>query len=122
MELTMLSKVGTLTGRQQGKKHMQIRPLGNRILVEQSTQEEMTASGIVLPGSAEKEKKAQGKVVAMGTGEAVGKLGLKVGDTVVFGKYAGEEIEMGAGSSKKEYKILYVGSAEDKSDILAVIE
>jgi chaperonin GroES len=101
---------------------MNIKPLGNRILVKQSTQEEVTASGIVLPDTAEKEKKAQGKIVAVGSGEAIGRLSLKVGDTVVFGKYAGEEIETGSGSSKEEYKILYVGSEEDKSDVLAVVE
>src|SRR3989344_7245096 len=101
---------------------MNIKPLGNRILVKQSTQEEVTASGIVLPDTAEKEKKAQGKIVAIGSGEMVARLGLKVGDTVVFGKYAGEEIEMGTGSDNQEYKILYVGSEEDKSDVLAVVE
>jgi chaperonin GroES len=101
---------------------MNIKPLGNRILVKQSTQEEVTKSGILLPASAEKEKKAQGKIVALGAGEEISRLGLKIGDTVVFGKYAGEEIELGAGSEKAEYKILYVGSHEDKCDVLAVIE
>jgi len=101
---------------------MNIKPIGNRILVEQSTEEEITASGIVLPDTAEKEKKAQGKIIALGNGSAVSNLGLKVGDTVVFGKYAGEEIEVGRGVDKKEYKILYVGSEEDKSDVLAIID
>lgn len=101
---------------------MNIKPMGNRILVKQSTEEEITASGIVLPASAEKEKKAQGKIIALGNGEAIAKLGLKVGDTVVFGKYSGEEIEMGTGSNKEEYKILYVGSEEDKSEVLAIVE
>lgn len=101
---------------------MNIKPIGNRILVEQSTEEEITSSGIVLPDTAEKEKKAQGKIVALGNGQAISSLGLKVGDTVVFGKYAGEEIETGRGADKKEYKILYVGSDEDKSDVLAIIE
>jgi len=101
---------------------MNIKPIGNRILVQQSTEEEVTASGIVLPASAEKEKKAQGKIVAVGNGEDIAKLGLKVGDTVVFGKYAGEEIEFGKGAEKKEYKILYVGEDEDKSEILAIVE
>src|SRR3989338_4984134 len=99
-----------------------IKPIGNRILVKQSTAEEMTASGIVLQDTAEKEKKAQGKIVAVGNGEAIGRLGLKVGDTVVFGKYSGEEIESGTGREKVEYKILYVGSDEDKSEILAIVE
>ena len=103
-------------------EEVNIRPLGNRILVKQSTVEEMTASGIVLPDTAEKEKKAQGKIIAVGNGEAIGNLGLKVGDTVVFGKYSGEEIESGTGSKKEEYKILYVGSIEDKSEILAIVE
>lgn len=103
---------------------MNIKPLGNRILVRQFTQEEITASGIVLPDSAEKEKKARGAIVAVGSGEAIGRLGLKVGDTVVFGKYAGEEIEVDdkGTNNKEEYKILYVGSVEDKSDVLAVVE
>lgn len=91
-------------------------------MVKQSTEEEVTASGIVLPETAEKEKKAQGKIVAVGTGPAISELGLKVGDTVVFGKYAGEEIEIGKGSEKEEYKILYVGQEEDKSEVLALVK
>jgi co-chaperonin GroES (HSP10) len=49
-------------------------------------------------------------------------LGLKVGDTVVFGKYAGEEVEIEEDGKKVEYKILYVGKEKDDSDILALIE
>ncbi|OGE82621.1 MAG: hypothetical protein A2846_01370 [Candidatus Doudnabacteria bacterium RIFCSPHIGHO2_01_FULL_49_9] len=101
---------------------MQIKPIGDRILVEQLTQEEVTKSGIVLPDTAEKEKKAQGRIVALGNGEDLAKLGLKVGDVVVFGKYSGEEVEMDEGGKKKEYKILYVGDEESKSDVLAIIE
>ena len=101
---------------------MNIKPLGNRILVKQFTQDEVTASGIILPDSAEKEKKAQGKIIAVGSGEEIAKLGLKVGDVVVFGKYAGEEIELGQGAKKEEYKILHVGTSEDKSDVLAIVE
>lgn len=101
---------------------MQIKPLGDRILVEQLTSEEVTRSGIVLPESAEKEKKAQGKIVAVGSGQAVGRLGLKVGDVVVFGKYSGEEVEIDEGAKKVEYKILFVGDEESKSDVLAIIE
>jgi chaperonin GroES len=97
---------------------MNIKPIGNRILVEPMKQEEITASGIVLPATAGKEKKAQGKIIAIGNGEAVKNLGLKVGDTVVFGKYSGEDIEV----DKKELKVLYVGSDKDHSDILAIIE
>ena len=97
---------------------MNIKPIGNRILVKQSTQEEVTKSGIVLPASAEKEKKAQGKIIAAGSGEEIKQLGLKVGDTVVFGKYSGEEIEI----DKEEYRILNVSKTKDESDILAIVE
>ncbi len=97
---------------------MKIKPIGERILVQQLKQEEVTASGIVLPDSAEKEKKAQGKIIALGNGEEIKKLGLKLGDIVVFGKYSGDEIEV----DREEYKILYVGSEEDKSDVLAIME
>ena len=69
---------------------MKVKPLGNRILVKQMSTEEVTASGIVLPASADKEKKTQGTIVAVGNGEDIAKLGLKVGDVVVFGKYAGD--------------------------------
>jgi chaperonin GroES len=101
---------------------MKIKPLGNRVLVKQSSQEEITKSGIILPDTADKEKKAQGKIMELGTGDELDKLGLKVGDTVVFGKYAGEEVEMEENGTKTEYKILYVGKEKDDSDILAIIE
>ena len=99
---------------------MQIKPLGDRILVEQLTSEEVTRSGIVLPDSAEKEKKAQGKVVEIGVGPVASTF--KPGDIVVFGKYAGEEVEVEENGKKKEYKILYVGDQESKSDVLAIIK
>jgi len=97
---------------------MKIKPIGDRILVKQSTQEEVTKSGIVLPASAEKEKKAQGKIIAVGSGPAIKELGLKEGDTVVFGKYSGEEIEI----DKEEYRILNVSKTKDDSEVLAVVE
>lgn len=100
---------------------MNIKPLGNRVLVKQLSTEEVTKSGIVLPATADKEKKAQGKVVAVGSGEEIVRLGLKVGDTVVFGKYSGDEVEVEEGSEKVEYKILYVGREKDESDVLATI-
>ena len=100
---------------------MQIKPLGNRILVKPIKEEEIRG-GIVLPETAEKEKKAQGKVVALGNGDEVVKMGLKIGDTVVYGKYSGEDIEMDENGKKEEYRILYVGREDDKSDVLAIIE
>jgi chaperonin GroES len=101
---------------------MKVKPLGNRVLVKQSTQEEVTKSGIVLPDTADKEKKAQGTIVALGNGEEVSKSGLKIGDTVVFGKYAGDEIEMDEDGKKVEYKILSIGEEKDESEVLAIIE
>jgi chaperonin GroES len=101
---------------------MKVKPLGNRILVQQLSTEEVTKSGIVLPDTADKEKKAQGKIVALGSGVDIETLGLKLGDTVVFGKYAGEEVEVEEDGKKTEYKILYVGKEKDDSDVLAVIE
>jgi chaperonin GroES len=97
---------------------MKIKPIGNRILVQPLTQEEVTASGIVLPATVDKEKKAQGKIIALGNGEEITHLGLKEGDQVVFGRYAGEEVEV----DNQEYKILNVGREKDQSDILAIIE
>ena len=101
---------------------MKVKPLGNRVLVKQLSTEEVTASGIVLPASTDKEKKTQGTIVEVGGGPAIAQLGLKVGDKVVFGKYAGDEIELEEGSEKVEYKVLNVGSEKDESDVLAVIE
>ena len=49
-------------------------------------------------------------------------MGLKVGDKVVFGKYAGDEVELDEDGKKVEYKILYVGKEKDESDILAIVE
>ncbi len=97
---------------------MKIKPIGDRILVKQFTEEEVTKSGIVLPATAEKEKKAQGKIVALGNGGEISRLGLKEGDTVVFGKYSGEEIEI----ENEEYRILSVSKEKDDSDVLALVE
>lgn len=97
---------------------MKIRPIGDRILVKQASQDEVTASGIILPANAQKEKKAQAKIVAMGNGEEIKRLGLKEGDTVIFGQYSGQEIEI----EGEEYKVLYVGKDKDDSDVLGVVE
>ena len=101
---------------------MNIKPLGDRVLVKPAKELEVTASGIVLPSAIDKEKKAEGEIVALGNGEAVAKLGLKLGDKVLFKKWGGEEIKVGQGSSEETYKILYVGSGEDKNDIVATLE
>src|SRR5699024_2027465 len=92
-----------------------IKPLGDRVVIELVEQEETTASGIVLPGSAQ-EKPQEGKVVAVGSGSIVGgkkvDLEVKENDQVIFSKFAGTEVEY----SGKEYLILRV------NDILAVVE
>ena len=94
---------------------MNIKPLGDRIIIRVVESEETTKSGIVLPGTA-KEKPMQGEVLAVGSGEMVdGKkipLELKVGDKVIYSKYAGTEVKMDG----NEYLILR------QNDVLAVIE
>lgn len=93
-----------------------IRPLGDRALVEPNQEEEVTSFGIVLPESVGKEKKGHGKIVALGTGAELAKLGLKIGDIVVFEKWGGEEVKIGKHSAEKEFKVL------NHDKILAVIE
>jgi chaperonin GroES len=92
-----------------------LKPLGNRVLVEPLEQDDMTAGGIVLPETA-KEKPQQGLILAVGPGarDEDGKhidMDVKVGDKVLFAKYSGTEIKMDG----KKYLIL----RED--DILAVM-
>jgi chaperonin GroES len=77
---------------------MKIRPLHDRVVVRRKEQEEKTAGGIVLPGSA-KEKPSQGEILAVGNGRIlengdVKSLDVKVGDTVVFGQYAGSAVKI----------------------------
>lgn len=74
------------------------KPLGSRVLVQPIEQEEVTASGIVLPETA-KEKPQQGKVLAAGPGDRNDKgeriaMDVKVGDVVLFAKYSGTEVKM----------------------------
>ena len=94
---------------------MNIKPLDDRILVKQVEAETKTAGGIVLPDSAQ-EKPQRGKVVALGPGKMLdsgerGKMGLKKGDSIFYGKYAGTEVEVDG----DEYVILR------ESDVLAVV-
>ena len=77
---------------------MAVRPLEDRVLIQPVQPETRTKSGIYLPESA-KEKPMQGKVVAIGPGKLLEngervKLGVKKGDVVVYGKYAGTEVEI----------------------------
>ena len=91
---------------------MNLRPLGDRILVRPNKPEERTASGIVLPDTVDKEKKAVGEVIALGQGEKLAKLDLHVGDKVVFAKWGGDDFKDG----DQEYKIL------SHDQVLAVVE
>jgi chaperonin GroES len=95
---------------------MNIRPLHDRIIVERLEEETTTAAGIIIPDSA-KEKPQQGIVKAVGKGKVTeeGKvmpLDVKVGDKVLFGKYAGNDIKLDG----KEYLMM----RED--DVLGVVE
>jgi chaperonin GroES len=95
---------------------MAVKPLDDRVLVKQSEAEEKTAGGIVLPDTA-KEKPQQGKVIAVGPGKLLdsgkrGEMGLKKGDEILYGKYAGTEIKIDG----EEYVIL------KESDVLAIIQ
>lgn len=90
---------------------MSIRPLADRVLVEPTAAEEVTMGGIIIPDSA-KEKPLKGKVLAVGTGTKDEPMQLKEGDNVLYGKYAGTEIEY------EGIKYLMMR----QSDILAIIE
>ena len=70
---------------------MNIRPLADRVLIKPAAAEEKTVSGIIIPDSA-KEKPLRGEVIAAGNGTKDEEMVLKVGDNVLYGKYAGTEI------------------------------
>ncbi|RUA11890.1 MAG: co-chaperone GroES [Flavobacteriia bacterium] len=72
---------------------LNITPLADRVVIEPSEAETKTASGIYIPDSA-KEKPQQGKVVAVGKGNADQPLTVKVGDTVLYGKFSGTELNI----------------------------
>ena len=98
------------------KSKISIQPIGDRIVVERESSEETTAGGILLPDSA-KAKPSRGVVVSVGTGRLLddgsrSELQLKVGDRVIFSRYAPEELTV----NDQEYLLM----RED--DVLAVIE
>jgi chaperonin GroES len=97
---------------------MTIKPLGNRVVVRLTKQKNVSASGIIL-ATEDKNEQAMGEIISIGQGsgseENVQSLGLAIGDTVIFGKYAGEEVKDET-DSETIYKIM------KGSDILAVIE
>ena len=72
---------------------MNIKPLADRVLVRPAPAEEKTIGGIIIPDTA-KEKPLKGEVIAVGNGTKDEEMVLKVGDTVLYGKYAGTELEV----------------------------
>ena len=93
---------------------MKLVPLGDRVVLKQLVAEETTKSGIVLPGQS-KEKPQQAEVIAVGPGVVEGKevkMEVKVGDQVIYSKYAGTEVKL----DEDEYIIV------KQNDILAVIQ
>lgn len=87
-----------------------IKPLADRVVVEAAAAEEKTAGGIIIPDTA-KEKPQRGTVVAAGPGKKDEPTSVKVGDTVLYGKYSGTEIQVDG----KDYLIMR------ESDIFAII-
>ncbi len=75
---------------------MKIKPLAARVLIPPTPAEETTISGIIIPDSA-KEKPLRGTVIATGEGTKDEKMIVKEGDTVLYGKYAGTEVELDGG-------------------------
>jgi len=96
---------------------MNLKPLNDKIIIKPLQEEEKTASGIVLPETADKEKPEQGEVIAVGPGKLTSSgrrlpMSVKKGDKVLFTKYSPDEVKIG----DEEYLVI----EEDK--ILAIIE
>ena len=89
---------------------MSLKPINDRVVVKPAPADTKTSGGIIIPDTA-KEKPQRGKIVAVGPGKDGNKMTVKKGDTVLYGKYAGQELEY----QGKEYLIM----RED--DILVVI-
>jgi chaperonin GroES len=87
-----------------------IKPLADRVVVEAAPAETKTAGGLVIPDTA-KEKPQRGKVVAVGSGKVDEPMTVKVGDTILYGKYSGTEVQIDG----KEFLIMR------ESDIFAII-
>lgn len=87
-----------------------IKPLADRVVVEAAPAETKTAGGLIIPDTA-KEKPQRGKVVAVGSGKVDEPMTVKVGDTILYGKYSGTEVQIDG----KEFLIMR------ESDIFAVI-
>lgn len=96
---------------------MNLRPLGDRVVVKPLSQEEVTKSGIIMPATVDKERPERGEVIAIGPGKVLDNgsfapVGVKVGDKIVFKKYSPDEVKI----DKEDYLVI------SESDIMAVIE
>jgi chaperonin GroES len=107
---SLMAARNCLTLKRKFMSEVSIRPLHDRVLVEAAAAEEKTAGGIIIPDTA-KEKPQRGTVVAVGTGKKDEPMTVKVGDEVLYGKYAGTEIT----HHNKEYLIMR------ESDIFAIL-
>jgi len=102
------------------KLAVEIQPLGDRVVILPVEAEQVTASGLYIPDTAKGEKPQQGIVIAMGKGDILNDKGtkvsnphdfLKIGDTVLFGRYAGDEVKLKDKAGKDvEVKILHLDS------------
>ncbi|HVD99621.1 MAG TPA: co-chaperone GroES [Cytophagaceae bacterium] len=90
--------------------NVKLKPLADRVLVQPAAAEEKTASGIIIPDTA-KEKPQRGTVIAAGPGKKDEPTSVKIGDTVLYGKYSGTEVTIDG----KEYLIMR------ESDIFAIL-
>ena len=86
-------------------------PLADRVIIKQEDAETKTASGIIIPDGAQ-EKPQKGKVIAVGKGTKENKMTVKIGDSILYGKYAGTELK----HNEEDYLIM------KESDILAIIK
>ena len=91
-------------------KKLNVTPLHDRVIINPAASEEKTAGGIIIPDTA-KEKPQRGSVVAVGAGKKDEPITVKVGDTVLYGKYAGTEIQV------EGHDLLIMR----ESDILAIV-
>ena len=90
---------------------VKLKPLADRVLIEPAPAETTTASGIIIPDTAQ-EKPQKGKVVAVGAGNKENPITVKVGNTVLYGKYAGTELKL----EGKTYLIMR------ENDLLGILE
>ena len=114
-ERVLINLIRKPTGDRNGGSYMKLVPLGDRVILKQLVAEEMTQSGIIIPGQA-KEKPQQAEVVAVGPGGVVDgkevKMEVKVGDQVIYSKYSGTDVKL----DEEEFIVVR------QNDILAIIQ